>query len=82
MALHLHDDGGMYNQHQLPFDGTTDWSETMRKIAETNYAGATAIEVMNWDYEDRSAKEFLHEAFERAKRLKALRFQPSLMIDR
>ncbi|MFC5529805.1 sugar phosphate isomerase/epimerase family protein [Cohnella yongneupensis] len=73
MALHLHDNNGSYAQHGLPFDGTTDWSTTMKKIAETGYSGATAIEAMNWDYENLSAKEFLHNAFERAKRLEALR---------
>lgn len=45
----------------------------MLKIAETDYSGATAIEAMNWDYKDLSAEEFLHEAFERAKRLEALK---------
>ncbi|WP_220376676.1 MULTISPECIES: sugar phosphate isomerase/epimerase [unclassified Paenibacillus] len=73
MALHLHDNNGSYAQHGLPFDGTIDWSTTMKKIAETNYSGATAIEAMNWDYEHLSAEEFLHKAFERAKRLEALR---------
>lgn len=73
MALHLHDDGGIYNQHRLPFDGTIDWSITMKKIAATGYSGATAIEAMNWDYKDLSAKEFLKEAFERAKRLEVLK---------
>jgi sugar phosphate isomerase/epimerase len=73
MALHLHDDNGSHAQHGLPFDGTTDWPATMRKITETGYSGATAIEAMNWDYEELTAKEFLHQAFERAKRLEALR---------
>lgn len=77
MALHLHDDGGMYNQHQLPFDGTIDWSITMKKIAETGYSGATAIEAMNWDYKDLSAEEFLQKAFEGAKRLEALKIYTS-----
>ncbi len=45
----------------------------MGKIAETGYSGATAIEVMNWGYKDLSAEEFLHEAFERAKWLEALK---------
>ncbi|MBB5196429.1 sugar phosphate isomerase/epimerase [Anaerocolumna cellulosilytica] len=35
MALHLHDNNGSYAQHGLPFDGTSDWSTTMRKVAET-----------------------------------------------
>jgi len=73
MALHLHDNGGKNNQHQLPYDGTIDWSTAMKKIAETGYCGATAIEAMNWDYSDLSAKEYLKEAFIRAKRLGALR---------
>ncbi|EGW38755.1 sugar phosphate isomerase/epimerase family protein [Desulfosporosinus sp. OT] len=74
MALHLHDNGGSRTQHQLPFDGTIDWPATMKKIAVTNYSGATALEPMNWDYKDLSAEEFLYEAFEKAKRLEALRF--------
>lgn len=73
MALHLHDDGGSYDQHRLPFDGTIDWSAAMKKIAVTGYSGATAIEAMNWDYKDLSAEEFLNEAFERAKRLEELK---------
>jgi L-ribulose-5-phosphate 3-epimerase len=72
MALHLHDNDGTHT-HRLPFDGTIDWSTTMKKIAETDYSGATAIEAMNWDYEDLSAEQFLHKAFERAKKLEALK---------
>ncbi len=73
MALHLHDIGGSYAQHQLPFDGPIDWSTAMKKVTENNYSGATAIEAMNWDYKHLSAEEFLQEAFDRAKRLEALR---------
>jgi sugar phosphate isomerase/epimerase len=74
MALHLHD----YNEnaiHRLPFDGIINWSEAMKKITETGYTGSTAIEAMNWDYKDLSAEEFLNEAFERGRRLKALIFK-------
>ncbi|BCZ47288.1 hypothetical protein psyc5s11_33550 [Clostridium gelidum] len=72
MALHLHDNYENVG-HLLPFDGTIDWSIAMKKIAKTDYSGATAIEAMNWNYNDLSAEEFLKEAFERAKRLEALR---------
>lgn len=72
MAVHLHDDNGSYAQHGLPFDGTLDWSTIMRKIAEVNYSGPTAIEAMNWDYKNLTTKQFLHEAYKRAKRLEAL----------
>jgi len=72
MALHLHDNYGNAT-HRLPFDGTIDWTIIMKKIVETDYLGATAIEAMNWSYMDLSAEEFLHEAFERAKRLESLK---------
>jgi sugar phosphate isomerase/epimerase len=72
MALHLHDNNGSYAQHGIPFDGTIDWLTAMKKISDTGYKGAVAIEAMNWEYEDLSAKEFLHKACERAKRLEAL----------
>lgn len=73
MALHLHDN---YEKttHRLPFDGTIDWPTAMEKIAKTGYLGATAIEAMNWGYTDLSVEEFLKRAFERGKRLEALRF--------
>lgn len=51
MALHLHDNGGKHNQHQLPFDGNINWTEVMNKIASTNYHGSTTLEPMHWDYE-------------------------------
>ena len=73
MALHLHDYNGN-PLHRLPFDGTIDWPAAMKKIAETGYSGATAIEAMNWSYNELSAEGFLYEAFERAKRLETLRF--------
>ena len=35
MALHLQDNGGKHNQHQLLFDGNIDWPVIMRKISLT-----------------------------------------------
>ena len=72
MALHLHD----CNEtaiHRLPFDGILNWSEIMQNISKTGYIGATAIEAMNWEYQDITAREFLQRAFEKAKKLEALR---------
>jgi L-ribulose-5-phosphate 3-epimerase len=36
-------------------------------------SGPTAIEAMNWVYKDLLAEKFLLEAFDKAKRLEALR---------
>ena len=74
MALHLHDNNGEDDQHRLPFDGTTDWPATMAAIAATGYQGSTSLEVgyTEW-YAELGPEEFLARAYERAKRLEALR---------
>jgi len=47
MALHLHDNDGIDDQHRLPFDGITDWSSIMKAVVNTGYINATALEVKN-----------------------------------
>jgi len=69
MAIHLQDNGGSHNQHQLPFDGNIKWDTVMEKIACTGYWGATTLEPMNWDYSHLNICQFLELAYERAKRL-------------
>ncbi len=73
MALHLHDNDGTDDQHCLPFEGTIDWDKTMRNISQAGYSGAIALEVTNRGYENISAEDFLRMAFERAKKLEAIR---------
>lgn len=73
MALHLQDNGGKHNQHQLPFDGDIDWPEVMNNIALTGYKGATSLEPMNWDYENLSIQQFLSLAYQKAKKLDDMR---------
>ena len=72
MALHLHDFEGS-SMHRLPFDGTIDWTNAMAGVANMGYAGATAIEAMNWNYKALSAEEFLQKAFDSALSLERLR---------
>ena len=71
-VLHLHDNGGIYNKHQLPFDGSVDWPAVMEKIKKTGYSGPITIEPMNWDYTHLGIRAFLELAFERAKRLEKM----------
>lgn len=73
MALHLHDNKGVNNQHQLPFDGDIDWTDVMKKIVGTGYQGATALEPMNWDYHEITPEEFFQKAVKVARRLDMLR---------
>ena len=80
MALHLHDNDGPVlrapedDQHRLPFDGTTDWSDIMHRIAKTGYRGPVTLEVNAREpwYTGVAPEEFLTRACERAKRLEAL----------
>jgi len=72
-AVHLHDNKGKDDEHLLPFDGTIDWTATMKAIKDTGYKGATSLEVCNDGYENLTPEEFLKIAFERAKKLEALR---------
>ncbi len=73
LALHLQDNGGKHNQHQLPFDGTIDWLTVMRRISLTGYKGATTLEPMNWDYENLSMQQFLNLAYQRARKIDDMR---------
>lgn len=65
--------GGKYNQHQLPFDGSIDWAGVMKKIAITGYQGATTLEPMNWDYEDLTIQQFLDTAYQKAVKIDEMR---------
>lgn len=73
LALHLQDNGGKHNQHQLPFDGNIDWTTVMRKLSLAGYKGATTLEPMNWDYNNLSIRQFLDLAYQRAKKLDEMR---------
>jgi len=73
MALHLHDNGGKHNQHQLPLDGNIDWTIIMKNIYLSGYKGATTLEPMNWDYEALTIQEFLDLAYQKAKIIDSMR---------
>ena len=72
MALHLHDNDGSDDQHRLPFDGTINWPEVIRKINQTGYKGSAALEPENMGYKELPPGEFLRLAAERALRLESL----------
>lgn len=43
-ALHIHDNDGTDDQHQLPFLGTVDWKAVMCALRQTNYPGDFTME--------------------------------------
>lgn len=35
VAMHLHDNDGVHDQHKLPFDGTVDWNKTVAQLKKS-----------------------------------------------
>lgn len=44
-AVHLHDNDGTRDAHNLPGDGTIDWSEVRRELLDSAYAGPWSLEI-------------------------------------
>lgn len=69
MALHLYDNDGMDDQHQIPGEGMIDWSVIIQKLKTTGYVGAIALEVTNkfsQNHGKETPEEFLRRAYKTA----------------
>jgi L-ribulose-5-phosphate 3-epimerase len=75
MALHLHDNDGQTDQHQIPGEGTVDWPVLKVKLRQTGYSGPMALEVIRQtianDDTGETAGQYLQRAFQAASRLLA-----------
>jgi len=45
LAIHLHDNDGLSDQHKLPFTGTVDWDRLTRLIAKSDYHKWISLEL-------------------------------------
>lgn len=69
-AVHLHDNHGELDEHLLPFDGTINWENVMRKLKECDFKGYITLELSyRNDYLKMSPEEFYKEGINRGKRL-------------
>jgi sugar phosphate isomerase/epimerase len=75
MALHLHDNHGVDDDHLQPFSGSIDWPAQMRAIAQTGRAAVPTTLEFNVDYEGLSPEEHLAVAYDRLKKLDEMRRQ-------
>ncbi|MCL2531446.1 MAG: sugar phosphate isomerase/epimerase [Oscillospiraceae bacterium] len=73
MALHLHDNHGVDDEHLLPGEGTIDWPVLMAQIAQTGYIGATALEVGKTVPAGTTPEQFLALAYACAQRIHEMR---------
>jgi L-ribulose-5-phosphate 3-epimerase len=69
MALHLHDNDGTDDQHQIPGEGNIYWSVIHEKLSISGYSCRIALEVTNefsQFYGKETPEEFLFRAFQTA----------------
>ena len=72
MALHLHDNNGIDDQHLIPGDGIVDWEKLKSAVTKLNYSGSLSLEIINKNsvkYETMDAREFLRNAYNQAQQL-------------
>ncbi len=75
-CVHLHDNDGAGDLHQLPFDGQLDFERICRQLRGCGYEGNITLE-LSYTSDYRAIMEpdiFIQEAFERANRIKTMLF--------
>jgi sugar phosphate isomerase/epimerase len=68
ISVHLHDNDGSADQHNLPFSGTVDWARLARIMAASAYSKCVSLEVSMHSSGIRDEPAFLARAFEAGKR--------------
>ena len=70
LAVHLHDNFGMHDEHLLPFDGTINWEDVMGKLKGANYNSYVTLEIAyRNDYLKMTMDEFYEEGYKRGNKL-------------
>ncbi len=83
ICTHIHDNPGRplgdktqdLDWHLLPFDGTVDFEQMIRKMDKYGYTGALTLEVFHdtrGKYTHMSGEEFMKEAYDRIKKISEL----------
>ncbi len=75
-CVHLHDNDGEGDLHQLPFDGKLDFDRICRQLRACGYEGNITLE-LSYTGDYRTVMEpdvFIQTAFERANRIKTMLF--------
>jgi sugar phosphate isomerase/epimerase len=63
VSIHLHDNDGRIDHHNLPFTGTVDWPRLARLIADSSYDGCMSLE-SNMRGQDIEERLYLRQAYE------------------
>ena len=69
-AVHLHDNDKSDDLHLLPFDGTIDWKDVIKKLKECNYHGPVTLELgYRYDYLNMPLDDFYKKGYTIGRRL-------------
>ena len=68
ISIHIHDNDGEKDLHQIPYYGTTDWFRVTKILSESSYEKTVSLEVSihNMKMEE---EEFLRKSFSAAEKL-------------
>jgi sugar phosphate isomerase/epimerase len=69
ISVHLHDNNGREDQHQIPFSGTVDWPRLASILAASAYTKCVSMESTMGQSGIADEREFLQKAFEAGTRL-------------
>jgi sugar phosphate isomerase/epimerase len=69
IAVHLHDNDGLGDQHKIPFTGTVDWQRLMDVIRSSAYQNCINLEVLIRDTGLSDESEFLRQTYQAGARL-------------
>ena len=72
IALHLHDNDGLNDQHKIPFTGNINWERLVRIIAESPYDKCVNLEVVIHNTGIKDEDQFLREAHAAGEKLDSM----------
>lgn len=72
-TIHMHDNFKTNDDHNLPFDGTVDWENSIKQIIDMSYNGYIVIESgFNNYYKNLSLEDYYKLAYDKGLKLKEL----------
>ena len=69
ISIHIHDNDGERDLHQIPFSGTVDWERLTKILAKSSYRKCVSLEVSIHNMKIKDETDFLDESFASAKKL-------------
>jgi len=69
ISIHIHDNNGERDLHQIPFDGTTDWEKLAKILAKSSYGKCLSLETSIHNTGIKDERKFLDKAIVAAEKL-------------